>query len=57
MGIHRKALQYSAVLKVLTALGVTKRVGITNRRAYQYEICIPNTFGMDFCRKSRKKTG
>ncbi len=57
VGIHRKALQYSAVLKVLTALGVTKRVGITNRRAYQYEICIPNTFGMDFCRKSRKKTG
>ena len=57
VGIHRKSLQYSAVLKVLTAVGVTKRVGMTSRRAYEYEIAIPNETGIDYCRtaRSRKK--
>lgn len=64
VGIHRKAVQYSCVLKVLTALGVTRKVGLTSRRAYLYEIRIPNETGRDFCRhpaaagtgKKRRKT-
>lgn len=50
VGIHRKSLQYSSVLRVLTTIGITERVGMTGRRAYQYEIRIPNDFGRDFCR-------
>ncbi len=55
VGIHRKSVQYSTVLKVLTTLGVTERVGITSRRAYQYRILIHNETGSDFCRRGRKK--
>lgn len=53
VGIHRKSIQYSAVLKVLTAVGVTERVGLTSRRAYLYQVRIPNTTGHDYCRKRR----
>ncbi len=56
VGIHRKALQYSSVLRVLTTLGVTERVGVTKSRAYQYRIRIPNETGRDFCRGKRRKT-
>lgn len=55
VGIHRKSLQYSGVLRVLTTLGVTERVGMTSRRAYQYRIRIPNETGRDFCRGKRIK--
>jgi hypothetical protein len=57
VGIHRKSIQYSTVLKVLTSLGVTQRVGMTEKRAYQYRILIPNEFGQDFCRGYRSKRG
>ena len=53
VGIHRKSIQYSAVLKVLTAVGVTERVGLTSRRAYLYQVRIPNKTGHDYCRKRR----
>ena len=53
VGIHRKSVQYSAVLKVLTAVGVTERVGLTSRRAYLYQVRIPNKTGHDYCRKRR----
>lgn len=55
VGIHRKSLQYSGVLRVLTTLGVTERVGMTKSRAYQYRIRIPNETGRDFCRSRRRK--
>lgn len=55
VGIRRKAVQYSCVLKVLTALGVTEKVGETSRRAYLYRIRIPNETGRDFCRSKKKK--
>lgn len=59
VGIHRKSLQYSAVLKVLTEIGVTVRVGLTSRRAFLYQVRIPNETGRDFCRKKsgRKSNG
>ncbi len=55
VGIHRKSLQYSTVLKVLTALGVTRRVGMTSRRAFEYEIVIPNETGTDYCRAPKNR--
>ncbi len=58
VGIHRKSLQYSSVLRVLTTMGVTERVGMTGSRAYQYRIRIPNETGRDFCRsRTRRLTG
>ena len=57
VGIHRKSLQYSAVLKVLTQIGVTRRVGLTSRRAFLYQVQIPNETGHDFCRKKSGRRG
>lgn len=35
-GIHRKAVSFATVLRILTQVGAVERVGVTQRRAYLY---------------------
>lgn len=54
VGIHRKSLQYSTILRILTELGVVERVGQTSRRAWQYHIRIQNLTQKDLCRPRKR---
>ena len=54
VGIHRKSLSYSTVLRMLSDLGVVERIGQTQRRAYVYRELLHNETGRDFSRRKRK---
>ena len=55
VGIHRKSLSYSTVLRLLGDLSVVERIGQTQRRAYIYRALLDNETGRDLRRTRRRK--
>lgn len=54
VGIHRRSLSYSTVLRMLSDLGVVERIGQTQRRAYIYRELLHNETGRDFSRRKHR---
>ena len=55
VGIHRKSLSYSTVLRMLNDLEVVERIGQTQRRAYIYRALLRNETGRNLSRRKRTR--